>query len=86
MGGATVIQIDMARLAELVVEQPDATLKELRERLGIVCAECAVCMGLKRLGLSFKKGRSTRRSRTAPTWRRVARTGGRASPVLMPGG
>ena len=82
MGGATVIKIDMARLAELVVQQPDATLKELRDRLGIVCAESAVCMALKRLGLSFKKRRSTRRSRTARMWRRVARTGGRASPAL----
>ena len=86
MGGATVIKIDMARLAELVVQQPDATLKELRERLGIVCAESAVCMALKRLGLSFKKRRSTRRSRTARTWRRVARSGGRASPASTPAG
>src|SRR5258705_2514963 len=39
MGGATVIKIDMTRLAELVREQPDATLKELRERLGIQCVE-----------------------------------------------
>ena len=64
MGGATVIKIDMARLAELVRAQPDATLKELRERLGIVCAESAVCMALQRLGLSFKKRRSTPRNRT----------------------
>ena len=84
MGGATVIKIDMARLAELVREQPDATLKELRERLGIVCAESAVCMALKRLGLSFKKRRSTRPSRTARMSRRAVRTGGRASPTLTP--
>ncbi len=84
MGGATVIKIDMARLAELVREQPDATLKELRDRLGIVCAESAVCMALKRLGLSFKKRRSTRRSRTARTWRRGVSTGGRTSPGLTP--
>ena len=86
MGGATVIKIDMARLAELVRAQPDATLKELRTRLGIVCAESAVCMALKRLGLSFKKRRSTRRSRTARTWPRVGRSGGRASPALTPVG
>ena len=78
MGGATVVKIDMVRLAELVKEQPDATLKELRERLGIVCAESAVCMALQRLGLSFKKRRCTRRSRIAPTWRRGGKAGGRA--------
>jgi hypothetical protein len=43
---ATVIKIDRARLAELVKEQPDATLKELRDRLGIQCAESAICMAL----------------------------------------
>ena len=80
MGGATVIKIDMARLAELVKEQPDATLRELRERLGIVCAESAVCMALKRLGLSFKKRRSTRPSRTGRTWPRVGRRGSSRRP------
>src|SRR5207244_9101403 len=64
MGGATVIKIDMTRLAELVKEQPDATLRELRDRLGVACTESAVCMALQRLGLSFKKSRSARRSRT----------------------
>jgi len=80
MGGATVIKIDMARLAELVKEQPDATLKELREKLGIVCAESAVCMALKRLGLSFKKRRSTRPSRTGRTWPSVGRRGSPRRP------
>jgi transposase len=86
MGGATVIKIDMARLAELVRQQPDATLRELRERLGNVCGEPAVCLALQRLGLSFKKRRSTRRSRTVRMSRSGARTGGPVSPVLMPGG
>jgi transposase len=64
-GGARVIKIDLARLAELVQEQPDATARELRERLGVACAESAIYMALKRLGLSFKKRRSALRSRTA---------------------
>lgn len=34
-GGATYIKIDRTRLAELVEQQPDATLEELRERLGV---------------------------------------------------
>ena len=62
-GGARLVKIDRARLSELVWEQPDATLAELRERLGVACALSAVCMALKALGLSFKKRRCTRRSR-----------------------
>jgi transposase len=81
MGGATVIKIDMARLAELVRQQPDATLRELRERLGNVCGEPAVCLALQRLGLSFKKRRSMRRSRTAPTSRSGAKSGSQTSPL-----
>ena len=40
MGGARVIKIDVVRLAELVAEQPDATIPELRDRLGVECSEC----------------------------------------------
>ena len=86
MGGATVVKIDMARLAELVRQQPDATLRELRDRLGGVCGEPAVCMALKRLGLSFKKRRSMPRNRTARTSRRGVRRGVRTSPVSTPAG
>ena len=79
MGGVRVVKIDLARLAELVARQPDATLKELREKLGVVCAESAVCMALKRLDLSFKKRRSTPPSRIVRTWRPNARSGSRGS-------
>lgn len=64
MGGATVVKIDVVRLAELVRQRPDATLAELRVMLGVDCVESAVCMALKRLGLSFKKRRSARQSKT----------------------
>lgn len=73
--------IDHQRLAELVRQQPDATLKELRERLGVPCVDSTICKALKRLGLSFKKRRSTRPSRTGPTSRSVARRGGTTSPT-----
>ena len=63
-GGARGRKIDLTRLAALVNEQPDATAKELRERLNIRCAESAIYMALKKLGLSFKKRRSTPRNRT----------------------
>ena len=67
MGGVTVVKIDLIRLAELVRLCPDATLIELRSALGVQCAESAVCLALKRLGLTFKKRRSMRPSKTAPT-------------------
>jgi transposase len=75
MGGVRVVKIDLPRLAELVTQQPDATLKELRGKLGIVCAESAISMALKRLGLSFKKRRFTPPSRIVRTWRRDEQTG-----------
>lgn len=86
MGGATVIKIDMARLAELVGQQPDATLRELRERLGNVCGESGISLALKRLGLSFKKKRSTRRSRTARTSPCGGKSGSQSNRLSMQGG
>lgn len=82
MGGKRFEKIDRARLAELVRACPDATLDELRGRLGIRCALSAISLALTKLGLSFKKRRSTRPSRTAPTSRpgvRSGRAGARAS-------
>lgn len=70
MGSPGVRKIDRDQLARLVREQPDATLKELRQRLGGICGEPAICMALKKMGLSFKKRRSTPPSRAAPTSRR----------------
>ena len=77
-GGATVVKIDMERLRQLVQEQPDATTKELHQRLGVACCESAVGRALQRLGLSFKKRRSTRPNRTGPTSRPGA-SGGSSS-------
>jgi|TARA_B100002003_G_C14024473_1_gene493999 transposase len=65
MGGATVIKIDMDRLAALVREQPDATGRELHQRLGADCCESAIYIALKRLGLTFKKRRFTQRNKIA---------------------
>lgn len=75
-GGPRLVKIDRARLAELVAQQPDATLTELRDRLGVVCTISAVCMALKQLGLSFKKRRSTPRNRTGRMWQAAAPRGG----------
>jgi transposase len=70
MGGPGVTIVDRAQLAALVREHPDATLAELREYLGVECALSTLCMALKKMGLSFKKKRSTRRNRTGRTLRR----------------
>jgi transposase len=43
------------RLRDLVRAQPDATLAELQERLGIPCSLSTLCRALQRLGLSRKK-------------------------------
>lgn len=83
-GGITVVKIDMERLRRLVQEQPDATIRELHERLGIDCCESAVGMALGRLGLSFKKRRSTQPSRTGPTSPGGGRNGKRISPHATP--
>jgi transposase len=64
LGGKRFEKIDRGRLVELIRQQPDMTLAELRDELGVSCALSAVCTALKKLGLSFKKRPSTRRSRT----------------------
>ena len=86
MGGATVVKIDLERLAELVCQKPDATLKELRALLGVDCVESAICMALKRLGLPRKKSRSTRPSRIGRTWPPVASSGSKSSRRSTPEG
>jgi transposase len=79
-GGVTVVKVDLARLRQLVEQQPDATVRELHERLGIACSVSAVDMALRRMGLTFKKRRCRRRSRTGPTSPSSVRLGGSISP------
>jgi transposase len=57
-GGGTPYKLDadaLARLRQLVHDQPDATLAELRERLGVSCTLATVCRALQRLRLTRKK-------------------------------
>jgi transposase len=74
-GGSKPTKIDRGKLAELVKARPDATLTELADGLGVRCAKSAVHKALRQLKLSYKKSRSTRPSRTAPTSSSVARRG-----------
>lgn len=46
---------DLERLKELVRERPDATLKELRDSLGVDCSAMAVARALKTLGITRKR-------------------------------
>jgi transposase len=55
------------RVRELVRDDPDATLEELRQRLGVEVSIGALCNYLRRLQLSFKKKSSRRPNRTAST-------------------
>lgn len=52
------------RLDRLVREQPDATLAELRERIGVNCSLTTVSNTLRRLGYRRKKRRSKPPSKT----------------------
>ena len=85
-GGRRRVKIGRDRLAELARAHPDATLKEFRSMLGVDCAESAICTALKKLGFTYKKGRSTRRSRVARMSPSVAPGGVRSSPSVTPAG
>jgi transposase len=58
---------DLQRLADLVDEQPDATLAELKERLGLDVTLKSICLRLQQMKLRVKKKSSTPPSRTGPT-------------------
>ena len=57
----------LEQLRELVRQQADATLAELRDRTGVACSLVAVHNALVRLDLRVKKSRSTRANSTGRT-------------------
>lgn len=57
----------LARLAKLVRQHPDATLCELRLRLRVNCSVVTIHRALVKLGLSYKKSRSVPASRIVRT-------------------
>ncbi len=75
-GGSRGRKIDRGRLAALAKAQPDATLVELRDRLGVEVTAWAVGKALRELGLTYKKSRSAPPSRTGTTSRGGAPNGG----------
>jgi transposase len=68
-GGSRGRKIDRDKLAELVRQDPDATLVQLRDRLGVAVTPWAICKVLQQLKLTFKKSRSMPPSRTGRTSR-----------------
>jgi transposase len=46
---------DLERLREVIRQQPDATLEECRQRLGVDCSTMAISRALSKLGLPRKK-------------------------------
>jgi transposase len=75
-GGFRSRKIDRERLRELVNEQPDATLAELRDRLGVKVTLWSICKALRALKLTYKKSRSTPPSRTVRMSKNAGRSGG----------
>ena len=65
-----------AELGELVRANPGRTAAGYRELLKTAASVLSVWRGLRRLGLTYKKSRSARPSRTGPTWPRRGATGG----------
>lgn len=55
------------RFVSLLKKQPDMTLAELRTATGLDCSLPAICYVLADMGLTYKKRRSARASRVAPT-------------------
>jgi transposase len=79
-------KIDRGRLGELVAEDADATLVELRERLGVPCALSAIWKALRQLKITFKKKRCGRPNRTGPTSRSAVRPGASSNSASTPRG
>jgi transposase len=59
--------VTLERIRSAVEQDPDITLAELRELIGIDTVLSTYCLALKGLGLTRKKSRSTPRSRTGRT-------------------
>jgi len=62
-------------LRQLLAAQPDLTLDQIRDRMGLGCSLAAVSRALTKLGLTRKKKRSWRPSSSVPTSRRSGRSG-----------
>jgi transposase len=65
-------------MKQLVAKEPDLTLAEIKQRLGLECTVAAIHWVLAKMGLTYKKRRSMRPSRTVPMLRKRADGGSAA--------
>ena len=63
------------KIRATIKENPDITLEELIEELSLPLTPSGLCRKLDRMGLSFKKRRSTLSNKTAPMSPKNARIG-----------
>lgn len=73
-------------IREAVRQAPDATLDEYRQRFHLPMSRAALARALIVLGLTRKKSRSGRVSRTGPTSSSSAKSGRPGSPRSIPNG
>jgi transposase len=70
---------DADRIRAAVAAQPDLTLEELKARLGLAYSLATLWRATRALGLTVKKKRAGRPSRTGPTWPRSGGSGATGS-------
>jgi transposase len=74
------------QMRRLLAKKPDLTLKELRAAVALECSLPAIHYALAKMGLTYKKRRSGRASKTVPKSRgRAGRGGGTSSASIPPG-
>ena len=86
-GGGHPPALDQAgreKLRQLVREQPDATLQELAQRLGVPCGRMAVFRTLRELKITRKKKSLHATQRDSPRVRRKRRAFRRAMAAVAP--
>src|SRR4051794_7838163 len=71
---------DLERLRELIRQQPDATLQECRQRLGVSCSLMTISRALGRLGLPRKKKVPRAQEQDRPDVQEQRRSSARDSP------
>jgi len=76
----------MKRLRRLVERQADATLRELKDRLGVTISNGALIRALRAMKLTLKKSRSRRPSNSATMSRSNGRCGGFNGAASIPRG
>jgi transposase len=64
---------DLRRLRELIADQPEATLEELRQRLGVACSIMAISRALRKLKITRKKKDLHAQGRDSPAVKRKRR-------------